>query len=323
MCAKPNHPSHLWQPGLFNFTGACAAQSRCYDQCEHDSWESCNDLFVSHAVTFCFDNWSKTHWDIVPLMSCLSQAKYYGIYLSSRQGKELFYKAQSNMCACSCASTNTTATCDSDGRLYCADVGADDAKNCGACGRTCGRGSVCRKGRCVCPVAQCGITCVNLQDNPFHCGRCGTTCATGYCLQGLCYNPYANDTLGMPPRGNDSHSAALPDTLTTLPDTSTHLPHTSTRLPEPSTHLPNNSTHLPEPSTHLPHTSTHLPHTSTRLPEPSTHLPNNSTHLPEPSTHLPHTSTRLHDTLSDEGGCPKFGMCLTLLSKLKSCYSEA
>ncbi|KAG5991006.1 hypothetical protein E4U52_004060 [Claviceps spartinae] len=148
--------ANLWRAGMFNFTSACASQSRCYDQCDSYDWESYNDFFVGEAMSYCFDHWGKTHWDIVVLLACTLQAKYYGMYLSGRGGKELFYQAQKGMCSCTCNKTNTTAMCSIDNHPICADIGVNDPKNCGACGRTCGPGSVCRKGRCV-PMPNAGL----------------------------------------------------------------------------------------------------------------------------------------------------------------------
>ncbi|KAG5984143.1 hypothetical protein E4U55_005856 [Claviceps digitariae] len=157
---EENHPglgnlctnmTYKWRNTLFDFTRACDIQSRCYDRCDRFSWESCNDLFIGEAITYCFNHWARSHWDIVATLACTLRAKYYGIYLSSQRGKALFAQAQKGMCSCSCAHTNTTATCPDPVAKdwYCADVGEDDDKNCGACGRTCGPGTVCRKGRCA------------------------------------------------------------------------------------------------------------------------------------------------------------------------------
>ncbi|KAG5980014.1 hypothetical protein E4U43_006791, partial [Claviceps pusilla] len=54
-----------WEDSPFNFTRACDIQSRCYDRCDKFGWESCNDLFIGQAMTYCFDHWARTHWDIV------------------------------------------------------------------------------------------------------------------------------------------------------------------------------------------------------------------------------------------------------------------
>ncbi|KAG5985939.1 hypothetical protein E4U43_005787 [Claviceps pusilla] len=79
------------------------------------------------------------------------------MWLTSHHGKSLFAAAQKSMCSCSCIKTNTTTTCVDDSasklsgvtEMYCADVGQDDNNNCGACGRKCGLGSLCRKGQCA------------------------------------------------------------------------------------------------------------------------------------------------------------------------------
>jgi hypothetical protein len=66
-----------------------------------------------------------------------------------------------------------------------------DAKNCGACGKTCGAGEVCSKGACATSCAagqtQCGASCVNAQTDDANCGSCGTVCAPGQaCVGGKC-----------------------------------------------------------------------------------------------------------------------------------------
>ena len=72
----------------------------------------------------------------------------------------------------------------------CIDV-AVDARNCGACGRTCGTGQVCVAGMCRadCPEGQqlCGDQCVNVQTERAHCGACGMRCPGGQvCAAGMC-----------------------------------------------------------------------------------------------------------------------------------------
>ncbi|HUB06006.1 MAG TPA: hypothetical protein VMB50_03350 [Myxococcales bacterium] len=87
----------------------------------------------------------------------------------------------------------------------CADVFGADTANCGACGRSCGDGSICEYGSCA-SVVSCGAatnfglcqldageygtccsgSCVNTQSDDANCGNCGIACPTGSSCQGYC-----------------------------------------------------------------------------------------------------------------------------------------
>ncbi|KAG5915990.1 hypothetical protein E4U42_007850 [Claviceps africana] len=167
------HLANETRESAFDFSGPCIMQSKCYDRCDQYNWEHCNDLFIELSMTYCFDHWARSYYDIAVLLACTSRAKYYAIYLSSRYGKELYGRAQDAMCSCTCATTDTSAMCMNSvtKSWYCADIAEQDDKNCGACG----------------PRNQCGTTCVDFKNNPFHCGRCGRACPSGYCVEGICY----------------------------------------------------------------------------------------------------------------------------------------
>ena len=90
------------------------------------------------------------------------------------------------------ASESDSATCGSGRALcngMCVDVSSDPA-NCGACGMTCGVGSVCAAGVCATscgPRVLCNGACVDLTTDPTNCGQCGNLCAGGtVCTAGRC-----------------------------------------------------------------------------------------------------------------------------------------
>ncbi len=77
----------------------------------------------------------------------------------------------------------------------------NDPKNCGACGNECGKGFLCKGGRCVCPPtlpdvrdnecfcagSVCAGACRNTLSDADHCGACGNVCAPGQsCVGGVC-----------------------------------------------------------------------------------------------------------------------------------------
>lgn len=82
----------------------------------------------------------------------------------------------------------------SPGLTRCRDVCTDlltDLANCGACGRICADGTLCRGGSCVSPcppgLAACGAACVSLRTDVRHCGRCNNPCPTSLrCVDGMC-----------------------------------------------------------------------------------------------------------------------------------------
>jgi hypothetical protein len=61
-----------------------------------------------------------------------------------------------------------------------------DPLNCGVCGKACGAGQPCIRGKCGCPVGleACpglggSVGCVDTQSDDFNCGVCGKMCTTG------------------------------------------------------------------------------------------------------------------------------------------------
>ncbi|WP_163992553.1 MXAN_6577-like cysteine-rich protein [Pyxidicoccus caerfyrddinensis] len=81
------------------------------------------------------------------------------------------------------------------GQVTCGDRCIDvrsDAKNCGACGTTCGPEEVCEGGACECTEGRerCGNVCIDTRQNDRNCGACGVTCGAGqFCRDGRCQCP--------------------------------------------------------------------------------------------------------------------------------------
>lgn len=94
---------------------------------------------------------------------------------------------------CSCGGlfcTSGQVCCDVEGAPNCVRVGSDP-EHCGGCGLTCGPGSECRSGTCVCEsgFADCDGDTANgcetaLQQDVSHCGACGQACAAGEVCDG-------------------------------------------------------------------------------------------------------------------------------------------
>jgi hypothetical protein len=102
----------------------------------------------------------------------------------------------------------------------CADL-ANDAHNCGACGRSCRAGEICLRGNCVPPVACdqtsdgslcrlasgvqglcCGGACVDVHTDAQNCNGCGLACPAGASCHGWAgvynYQGRCEDSLGAP-----------------------------------------------------------------------------------------------------------------------------
>ena len=112
-----------------------------------------------------------------------------------------------NKCLIACAAGFTTCPANNtDGGVFgleCANLLTDNS-NCGACGTTCAKGSICQSGACTLTCQQ-GLTactsiagdgvdggvggslCVDLRNDNRHCGACGTQCTgTNSCNNGTC-----------------------------------------------------------------------------------------------------------------------------------------
>lgn len=80
-----------------------------------------------------------------------------------------------------------------DGFRLCAGACLDtrtDARNCGACGASCGA-AACVDGACVCTGTVCRGVCSNTAADPMNCGGCGRVCsalpnAAASCARGAC-----------------------------------------------------------------------------------------------------------------------------------------
>src|SRR4029079_7253622 len=91
----------------------------------------------------------------------------------------------------SCAKPTTSGTSCATGQTDCSgqciNTKGNDPQNCGACGKTCGAGSTCQAGACVCGAGQlsCNNACV--PSDVSNCGTCGKTCTgTQVCSGGNC-----------------------------------------------------------------------------------------------------------------------------------------
>jgi hypothetical protein len=65
-----------------------------------------------------------------------------------------------------------------------------DAKNCGACGKTCGDNATCSASTCTCATGytDCSGACVDTKESALNCGTCGTECTLSkpFCNSSAC-----------------------------------------------------------------------------------------------------------------------------------------
>ncbi|KAK0616997.1 hypothetical protein B0T14DRAFT_524149 [Immersiella caudata] len=182
-----------WGISPFDFDGACAIQSLCFDQCSGWSFDGCVAAFSAAMYLSClneFDSW----WDALEAAACAIQATVFVGFAATSTGERLYNKANEAMCRCFCS--NPPDTCvflDDNGefsdKFYCANIKGNDGDNCGNCGRLCGANSACHSGVCGCPKDQCGDLCLDFRNNPNHCGKCNNPCDPKYCIAGECYAP--------------------------------------------------------------------------------------------------------------------------------------
>lgn len=119
--------------------------------------------------------------------ACIKAAELYANVVASPIGAKAFIDTGRNRCTCMCP--NPTLLCGTTAEnAYCTNIFSNERENCGGCGRTCPEGTKCKGGNCVCPIDQCGSTCLDLRQNPFHCGACNNAClsAEPCCTKGAC-----------------------------------------------------------------------------------------------------------------------------------------
>jgi hypothetical protein len=98
-----------------------------------------------------------------------------GIRCNNTNGASACVAGTCQVTACNTGFDN----CDRDPSNGC-EANLSAAGNCGACGRTCGAGSVCNAGRCdfTCTggLTACGAVCIDTQSDVANCGACGNVC---------------------------------------------------------------------------------------------------------------------------------------------------
>ncbi|CAK1362944.1 hypothetical protein CB0940_04911 [Cercospora beticola] len=187
-----------WAPD-FTFGSSCNKHDLCYENCESGTWDNCNQDFFDDMINEgCL---SKKHWYMWLIWgACNKAAEAYALAAATWPGAKAFVESGAKRCECSCPSPQFICGADGSDKSYCANIFSNEQTNCGACGRTCPEGSKCKGGNCVCPIDQCGKTCLDLRQNPFHCGKCNNACPDDkpYCLKGTCIAAPKECIAGLP-----------------------------------------------------------------------------------------------------------------------------
>jgi hypothetical protein len=93
--------------------------------------------------------------------------------------------------ACGLACNPGFLNCDGQRETGCEVNSRFDPDHCGACGKPCSSGELCKSGQCVLScgggASECDGKCVDHQTDEANCGECGKACAAGQnCVGGVC-----------------------------------------------------------------------------------------------------------------------------------------
>ncbi|KAK3314415.1 hypothetical protein B0H66DRAFT_595135 [Apodospora peruviana] len=184
-----------------NWGHCCDAHDNCFDNCDK-TFQGCNNEFLGcmHAQCRADIKW----WNFWMYPGCVAVANFYWLFVSSPAGVVAFYDANSDRCACPCKNPSVEVFCPKPGTAHeveCRNVRQSDNNNCGGCGWTCPYKTRCSRDACVCQDDRCGNVCLDLKTHPNNCGRCGNRCASGFCWQGMCYDPPENPEFCIPGQG--------------------------------------------------------------------------------------------------------------------------
>ncbi|KAM7205766.1 hypothetical protein V8F20_002999 [Naviculisporaceae sp. PSN 640] len=174
-----------------NWGHCCDAHDNCFDNCGK-TFQGCNNEFLGcmHAQCRADIKW----WNFWMYPGCVAVANFYWLFVSSPAGVVAFYDANSDRCTCPCNNPSVEVFCRKPGTQHeveCRNVRKSDNDNCGGCDFKCPYKTHCSRDSCQCDDDRCGNVCMNLKTHPNNCGRCGNRCASGFCWQGVCYDPPA------------------------------------------------------------------------------------------------------------------------------------
>lgn len=181
-----------------NWGHCCDAHDNCFDNCGK-TFQGCNNEFLGcmHAQCRADIKW----WNFWMYPGCVAVANFYWLFVSSPAGVVAFYDANSERCTCPCKNPSVEVFCRKPGTVHeveCRNVRKSDPDNCGGCDWKCPYKTHCSRDSCECDDNRCGNVCMNLKTHPNNCGRCGNRCASGFCWQGMCYDPPENPEFCIP-----------------------------------------------------------------------------------------------------------------------------
>ncbi|KAH7304251.1 hypothetical protein B0I35DRAFT_516863 [Stachybotrys elegans] len=181
----------------FSWSGCCNEHDNCFDNCDDKTFEGCNSEFHGCMHNRCRADYNRW-WNAWLRPACLKTADFYAYMVGTDIGKKAFYASNSERCECACK--NGQDLCKTGGSFNCIST-ENNNDHCGGCDRQCPYKTHCSGKGCVCDVHQCGSKCLDMRTNPFNCGRCGNVCESGFCYNGVCYDPPENPDRCYPRQG--------------------------------------------------------------------------------------------------------------------------